>query len=545
MISLSNSLCHLWGKISKQVKTAFIAATVIGLLAHITFLTNRFFNHDSILYTLIDPNSTFFLQQGKWLSLFMNRIVQGDITTSGIIVPIALLFLGLTASFTVSILKIKSPVWSAVTGGFLVLFPSVACANVYESSAVFFSALLLSAIAVYVTIRWKYGFIAGVALLTLSFGVYSVFSGYAAGLFLLYLIFSLISGDTSVKDALVKGLKYLAVLAISALLYYIILQLLLRIQHVSLMDYRGIDNIGKFSISSISTVLYESYRKVYYFFYYGIFLYRGYFEIEPIFRYLNWLSIGLTLFFCGCVLIKKGIIKDIGRTVLIVLLVVIFPLAIHAIAILGQNAYTHWIMCYPFVLVYVALLASVDSFEEIYVMKDGTKAYSNKVKFIFKSSTILTLVIATLLCRQWFFTTNQAYEYIRYQNQNAIAKGIMFTNDIQNDEEYNANVPIAFVGDGGPIAFQYQTNDFLVIHGEDGIGYTGFNGAIIDSDRLKKLLTNWIGIDFKYCNTELVTALTTNSVVIDMPIYPSRGSIKLIDGVLVVKLSDIQIKQNK
>ena len=537
MTSLSNSLKQMWVRINRQEKIAFLAAILIGFITHVSFMTNRFFNHDSILYTLVDPSSTFFLQQGKWLSQLTQRLMQGDITTPGIIIPVSLLCLGLTAALTVSILQIKSSLWAAATGGVIVLFPSVMCANIYDASAIFFTALLLSAIAVYMTIRWKYGFLAGIAILTMSFGIYSVFSGYAAGLFVLYLLFALINSKISEKEALFNGLKYIAVLALSAIFYYLILQLLLRLQDISLMNYRGIDQIGKFSLSSIGTSIIEAYRKVYYFFFYGIFLYRGHFEIEPIFRWLNWLSIGAAVLFCGWLIYKKRAIMSIWRILLIAALTLLFPLAIHTIAVLSQNAYTHWIMCYPFVLTYVALLKSTDSAEEHFGTIDFGKSRKAVKTLVFRAGTVFVLLLTVLLFRQWFFTANQAYEYIRYQNENTIAKGILLTDDIQNEEEYNASVPIALVGNSAPEYFQYQTDDFIVIHGESGIGYTGYNGAIIDNERLKVLMRNWIGIDFQYTDLETTVRLMDDPIVQGMPVYPAHGSIALVDGVLVIKMS--------
>ncbi len=540
MDALSNRLYRLWTNIGKSEKAAFFSAFVIGFLAHVTFMTNRFFNHDSILYTLVDPGSTFSLEQGKWFSLPMQRLVQGDITSPGIILPAALILLGLTAALTVSTLKVKSPLWAAGTGGFLVLFPSVMCANIYDASALFFSALLLSALAVFVSVRWKFGFLGGIALLTISCGVYSVFIGYAAGLFILVLLFELLGGDMSVKEALQKGFKYLSVLLISAALYYVILELALRLNGVSLMDYRGIDQIGKFSVSSIGKLVYEAYRKVYYFFFYGIFLYRGHFEIEPFFRYLNWAAVAFTVILCGWMAVRRRIFHSLGRLALILALVVLFPLAIHVIAVLGQNAYTHWIMCYPFVLVYVALLAAADQTEALPLADAQKHSFRKTEKAFRRTATVLVLIVAVLLCRQWFFTTNQAYEYIRYQDENTISRGIMLTNDIQNAPDYSESVPVAFVGSAAPQAFQYTTGDFLSIHGQDGGGYTGYRNAVIDNERLKVLLRNWVGISFPYADAAAVSQLSANPEVAAMPVYPVRGSIALIDGVLVVKLSEIQ-----
>jgi len=542
MTTLSNSLNKIWVRIGRQEKVAFFSAVAIGLIAHITIMTNHLFNHDSILYTLVDPSSTFFLQQGKWLSLIAQRLMQGDITTPGIIIPVSLLCLGMTAAFTVSTLQIKSTIWAAATGGALVLFPSVMCANIYAASAIFFSALTLSAIAVFVTVRWKYGFLVGIALLTMSFGVYSVFSGYAAGLFVLSLLFALLNNQCSVKEALLKGLKYIAVLAVSAVLYYAILKLLLRVEQVSLMNYRGVDQMGKFTIASLGQSVFEAYQKVYYFFYYGIFLYRGYFEIEPIFRILNWISIGMAVFFCGWLMFKNRTSMRIGRILLILILTLLFPLSIHAVAVLSQNAYTHWIMCYPFALAYVALFKSVDCAEEVFAATTTDKPKKRIHPVLFRVATVLVLISTLLLFRQWFFTANQGYEYIRFEVENVIAKGILLTNDIQHDENYSASVPIAFVGGGSPVYFQYDMEDFQTIHGKDEVGYTGFNGAIVDNERLKVLLRNWIGVPLSYVDSATGLQLQQDPQVQAMPVYPAHGSIALINGILTVKLSEVQME---
>ena len=150
----------------------------------------------------------------------------------------------------------------------------------------------------------------------------------------------------------------------------------------------------------------------------------------------------------------------------------------------------------------------------------------------------MVLAISVLLSRQWFFTTNQGYEYIRFQDENTVSMGIMLTNDIQNFEGYSQGTPVAFAGSSAPSAFQYRTGDFMVIHGEDGIAYTGYNDAIIDGERLKMLLRNWIGVSFQYVDADQLLELNKNPSVVALPVYPAHGSIALIDNVVVVKLSN-------
>ncbi len=539
MESLADYFGQRWRRISTQVKITFFTSAIVGFVAHITAVTNRLYNHDSILGTLVDSHSTFGLQQGKWFNLSAGLLTQGNIYSPAIILVVGLLILAVTAAFTVSILKIKSKLWAAVIGSLLVLFPSVMSTNAYLSTAPFFTALLLATLAVYFTAKHKHGFWLGIVFLTLSCGTYSVYIGYAAGLFLMLEIIALLEGKQPVKEILLTGLKYILVLLASVALYYAILQISLKISHISLMDYRGINQMGRFSLASLYSVTVESYRKVLYFFIYGIHLYRSSFHIEPMFRIMNWATLILAAGASIVLGIRNGILKSLPRIVLTGILAFLFPLAIHAIGILGQNSYTHWIMIYPFVLVYVYMLACVDRVE--CQLKEPQSAGSLKkfTKASIRLGAIAALVVSLLLIRQWYFTTNQGYEYLRSADANAYSAGIMLVDDMREVDGYQADTPVVLVGSGAPEAFQYVTGDYNQITSESGIGYTGINLSIIDNNRLTFLLRNWIGVSIHYADAETSARISSSQEVSAMPVYPAKGSIVMMDGCLVVKLSPI------
>jgi len=537
MESLTESLERRWELISAPTKTSFLSALLVGFFAHITAITNHLYNHDSVLYVLIDPTTTFGIQQGKWFSLPVGLFTLGSIVTPATVLTVGLLFLAITAALTVSILKLQSKIWAAVTGAFLVLFPSVMCTNVYLSTATFFFALLLATCAVYTTVKYRYGLWPGILLLTVSCGTYSVYIGYAAGLFLILEIIALLEGKQSIKEILLNGLKYLFVLALSAVLYYVVLQVALRLSNTTLMDYRGINEVGHFSLSSLSSVVLEAYRKVYYFFYYGIHLYRSSFHLEPLFRIMNGATILLAAVLSLAIGLKNKIWKSIPRILLTVVLVALFPLAIHAIAVLGQNASTHWIMIYPFVLVYVYMVFCVDRIEGSFRSLGASPQKAAKVSV--RLVALITLIVSALLIRQWYLTTNQGYEYLRLTNDNTYTAGVLLVDDMRETNGYTADTPVLFAGSGAPEAFQYKTGDFTQITSETGVGYTGINEAIIDNTRLTYFLRNFVGISITYADAEASARLSALPEVKAMPIYPAAGSIALIDGVLVVKLSDI------
>ena len=539
MGSLAEWIEKRWRGFSPAVRAALITALLVGLVGHASFLTNHFYNHDSISYLLQSEDSTFALQQGKWLSLPVSLLFGGRIVTPGAILVAGILLIGVSAALTTSILEIKSPLWGALTGALMVLFPSVMSTNTYEGAAVFFTALFLAALAVYATVRYRrWGFGFGIVLLTLSCGTYAAYIGYAAGLFVLVALLRLLDGKTPIRRILLDGLKYLAVLAASAILYYLILKVALRLHQVSLAGYRGIDNMGKFSFASILAAAVESYRKVYYFFRYGIFIYRVSFRIETTFLVMNWATMLLCAALSIWTALRNRVYRSAGRIALILALVLLFPLAIHAVGVLGQNANTHWAMVYPFILVYVYLLVCADRTERLPVPEGQSdqKVLSGKRSAL--AGTLAVLAVCLVLCRQWYLTTNQGYEFLRYANENTYASGVLLVDDMRETPDYReGQTPVAFVGDGAPIAFCYSTGDFSAIASSDGSKYTGLCLPIVDCAHLKTLMRNWIGIELAYTTDEESAAFTAMPEVKAMPVYPAAGSIAMMDGCLVVKLS--------
>jgi hypothetical protein len=285
--------------------------------------------------------------------------------------------------------------------------------------------------------------------------------------------------------------------------------------------------------------IYESYRKVYYFFYYGIHLYRTSFSIEPMFRVLNWLTLGLSAVFTVALTVQNGIRKNLPRVLLTLVLLVLFPLAIHAIGVLGQNAYTHWIMIYPFVLVYVYMLSCADRLELRFLQPSESVNAQKIVKTCVLWGTIATMIVSALLIRQWFLTTNQGYEFLRRADQYAYAQGALLTDDIRETSGYTSDTPVVMLGDGAPPAFQYTTGDFELVASADGTKYTGINLPIVDTTRLKLLLRNWVGVTMNYADESTVAYYSELPEVISMPVYPAQGSIVMKDGYLLVKMSEV------
>ncbi|MPN15940.1 hypothetical protein SDC9_163276 [bioreactor metagenome] len=115
----------------------------------------------------------------------------------------------------------------------------------------------------------------------------------------------------------------------------------------------------------------------------------------------------------------------------------------------------------------------------------------------------------------------------------------MLVSDLRDFEGYTASTPVLFAGSAAPEAFQYTTGHFTQVAGHGGNGYTGLRLPITDMKHLQILLQNYIGVSIVYADDEVAARINNSEEVAAMPVYPAEGSIRQIDGCLVVKLSDI------
>jgi len=537
MLTVVKRLQTWYQSITRPVKVSFFAAVIVGFIAHLPFMANHFVNLDSIEYITRDSSATYLLSQGKWLFERIDPLIFGKVFSAGVTVPIATITLALTAAITTSVLKIQHSAWAAFIGSFLVLFPSVFCTYSFYAATYFF-ALLLAAVSVYVTDRWRWGWIAGIATLTCALGIYAVYIGYAAGLFLILCMLRCLDNKEPLKTVYRKAAIYLAVLLVSIVLYYAILKLFLAAYGITLSGYRGIDQFGSVNVQALPNLVINAYQKVWYFFRHGIYLEYSSYRLS--FGLLNKATALLCVIASLLLLIFNKTYRNGFKAATFLLFALLFPLAIHAIAVLGQNQYTHWMMIAPFVLGFIYMIALADHIgwgAAKVVAQTGKQAHGKKLKNVLTGVTAgAVLLTSILLSQQWFILTNTAYEKLRSSYESTYAAGVMLANDIKKTEDFSQDMPVAFVGDETPEIFQHS----LSYYG-DLECYLGMQEIIHDTDRTEALMYNFIGMPFTFATDDKINELSGSEAVIDMPVYPETGAIQTIDGVLVVKLSDITI----
>ena len=75
-----------------------------------------------------------------------------------------------------------------------------------------------------------------------------------------------------------------------------------------------------------------------------------------------------------------------------------------------------------------------------------------------------------------------------------------------------------------------------LVGGTFGLG--GKSETNISAYSRNQIITKYLGFAPRFCSYEEIVALMENEEVQAMPSYPDDGSIKIVDGVIVVKIME-------
>ncbi len=531
IIDISSWIKTRYLRLSREVRIAFFSALIIAVITHLTILTNKLINHDSVGYLY---GSGIRLDQGRWFYFFLNK-VRGGFFVNGIINPLAIILLSITASLTIHVLQIKNWLNIVLVSGLLVTFPSTVGIFVYGGADKFFFALLLATLAVYFATKEKsWAWVVSIVSLTLSLGTYQAYIGYSLGLFIILCFVKAIKNEVRSREILLEGLRYLLIIIISIALYYGILQLSLKATGTTLTAYRDIDNMQSPSLASIPELIYQAYKKVYRFFYYD-----KYGITTPFFIWAYRISIFLIVLFS----ILIGLFTKLYRKLNLILaffLAILFPLGVHIIAVLGQNPDTHWLMIYPFVLVYILLVKLTEILNDISEDKkqkslELTDKKTNKIN-IFKNNSLSVLnwtavIFTVVLIFNWFKLANLGYFHMQLSYESSYATAVRITHDISKMEGYTTDTRVAIITE--PVPFITTRPEFTALNKISGI-----EGDDIYMNRLDyyQMFNNFLSFRVIGPKTSDLNIIKSSEEFLNMPIYPNDGYIQMINGIIVIKV---------
>lgn len=505
-------LLQKWNqKIKREWKIAFLAAFVTGLLVHMPVLLSDIPNHDGLDSLYFDQNM---ITSGRWF-LMVACGFSSFYTIPWVIGLLGIFFLGLTAAALTELLEVEKPWAAAAVGGLLVSFPALASTFAYVFTMDgYMLALLLAVLAVLFVKKYKYGFLPGGVCLAFSMGTYQAYLPFAI-ILSVFAILMLSAGKGKTGEKIRKVLNYLYMGVIGVALYYVILQLLLKVQGKELADYQNISGMTSGAgLNGILGTVKEMYLDFFSFSLKGNVLFNNGISLAICaVMALAALTAGVAL------ALKRKWWKNPWFFVIIVMAAAALPLATNVILLISPDVTYHLLMRYQWVLYLIGMTAFVSRHTE---------------ELSGRGPVLEWAAFAAAFAIIFFYgvTDNIGYSNLQKRYEKTYAYCVRLLDRIEQTEGYYQGIPIAMVGVVGDEEFpvtditQPVTSGMIGISG-DMLLYTGEN--------YRKFIQNYLGATLNILPAEAMAEMYYEEEYTDMDSFPGEDSIRIIDGVMYIK----------
>jgi len=506
--------------------TALLSTFVFYIFAHGYRFTNPMFSGDSLLM-IHQTDSAWEISLGRFIHPFL-IFLRGGITNPFLISVLSALWIALSAYLVVDFLDINRYLSVVFVAAVMVCNTTVlVISSTFISYSDFYSfALFCSVLGAWLLKKEKWPYIIlGTLFFVVSLGTYQAYICMAIAMVMIHFLLN-VTDFSSLKDMVLRILKYMLPFAVAAVLYILIWKLFQNIFHIwTATTQNGLSSMGDFSDISLWTIIAATYENVFNYFFnpetFTTITFRGN-SLSIIWTYtLRVIHVAVLISLIIAFIQKNRTAKtSLWQRIVQVLIVLVFPIGINFVCIITKGT-EHTIMIYAFCLVYILAVRIA----ECNLPLPAEEPSCRKVCLPW----FVTLVSVAVLLWSDIVYSNQVYLKKDLQEQATLSLMTRIVYTIESTEGYIPGVtPVAFSG-----SFEYtpsipEMEAFKDIRpygmGSSTLTYVGTDYAF---------LTHFMNV-----NMNLTRINGDLEAVKQMPVYPAKGSVAFVDGTLVVKIAD-------
>lgn len=542
-----------------------VVCFAVGMICHAQMYLNGLSNPDAVV-SLSNPNGygsfiphAWDISLGRWglpFAAYAKFGLCSPILTSAI--TIALFALGIVA--LIDRLGIKRACLRYASSILFIASPFVSCCiTYYYCSNSYALSFLCAVLAVCLigrvgTVGKPVALVGAVALLAFSLGCYQASLGVFCVAVLLVMIRSLMGGGSeslacdargeaqnpyreegcsadslSAKQLAVFFGVAVAVCAAGAVLYYALTELSLFAMGISLSAYGGASSVG---VGGILGSLTSSVPSAYVAFSDGLFS-HGIFG-----NHFAWVYVAAACMIVVAVAFARlatiNGVKRLGASVMALLCVVLIPFAANVILVIVPSyGYPTLLMLGGFMASFLLLPLLVQ------LLLDLPDRGNARPHMPAKAMSVGCCCLIAVGAWSYALQSNADAEVMQAcQNQTAsLATRIAGMLDANSDVQAGAKVLIA----GKPEAGNFPNTSDSYVHASSYAKW----GMVWDNHYQNNMrswdviMKRFAGQSFNYCSFDECAKVIRSSEFANMSLYPANGSVATIDGVVVIKISDI------
>ena len=487
---------------------ALVSTLIFSAAAHGFLFTNEFFSHDSISYYNYAEwrFDDFYIGIGRFL-IPVYEACKGNVAAPWLIGLLFAFWMYLTGVLVTEALHIRTPQGIALTCGLLCANVSVSLTGatyVYCMDEYAF-ALFCAAAAATLFLREGRFALSGLFPLLAALSVYQPYATVTAALCLLAFIRQASDGRP-LRSILSRGITVLTLLPVAFFIYQAIWAFLRFLN--SIPQTRDVAPLADFGIAA--RILYAN----------GVFmnfLFHSGGVLGPLRPMLHALLLILLLWRLLRTLFSQRV--PLPNRILLLILSLLLPAALYSVALIMPGE-AHDLTAYARELFYILPLS----------LLEGLPAATPRR--IHSAERVAVCVLLALMLWHHVVYANQVYMKKELEKTSTLLLAARVVERIESVPGYApGETRVAFAGrlDRNE-ALDAPREEFAEFQTQTGLWHT--HSATYNFGRY---LTNYLQYPIIWDET---TNVTRSELVKAMPVFPAAGSVRMIDGVVVVKLSD-------
>ncbi len=498
----------------REWKVAFLTAVVLGLLVHMPMMVRDLPNHDGLDSMHFDQNM---ITSGRWF-LTIACGISSYYTVPWLIGLLSVFYLGLAAVVLTDFLEIKESLPTILVSGLLVTFPTLASTFAYVFTMDgYMLALLLAILSVRLTKRSQWGFVSGALCLAFSLGIYQAYLPFAV-LLCIYGILMIAMEPGNVKDKIKQGLRYLYMGVLGVGGYFVILQIMLKIQGKEMSSYHGGNSMGNMGAGQLIQTIGGMYTDFFSFTLKGNVLVNNHFSMVAL-----GLLVLVVLIVLGNLIREREWWKTLWFYSIVFFLVVGIPVSTNIMMLISAEVTYHALMRYQWVMFPIFMVA---------VWARYGKQISQRNIYEWG-----VLVGAGVLIWNFVITDQIAYSNLQKRYEKTYAYCVRLLDRIEQTQGYYQGIPIAMIGVVGDESYPVTditkevTSNLIGMNG-DVLLYTGNNYELF--------MKHYLGATLNILPPEAMAEMYYSDAYREMKSFPHKDSIRIIDGILYIKTENIE-----
>ena len=506
---------------TKEKRWTFFLSILTGILTHFILLTEGFMSQDGLCKSIRYFSEDFDLSIGRG-GVRIFEPLRANYTIVYLSAIVSILLVAVSAVLLTGLLRIRSMTGAVLTGVILEVSPSLTATMLHEYvSDLYFLSLLFILIASIALIRCKkkvLGTILCIVFTILSLSLYQSYIGIEVGLSLIVIILALLEGKEPVKAVLKEFLRYVLTVFGGLVAYLISVKLVQALSGVAAGAYGGLREMTVGSVlQSLPSSMSNAYHAFWRFFIRNDYVYNTAWHRELWFS-LFFLCFALILLFF---VIRNRIYRSLRRLILLLILGAFYPAGVNLIALIVPTTEIYLLTALQMLLVIPFFFAAAE------MEPEGRTVFFARVL-----GTVLVLIISAT----YFLSDIISYKGLKETYDQAIYGAERILVRMEETPGYEKNMPVAFAGWFNDENYPKDQSFWEYSIGPMVSWQMTHPDYYPNTESIRRFYLQFFNENVNVADPFTFTTVVSSPEFAGMGVFPALDSVKIIDGVCVVKL---------